>query len=527
MQTLIPLRLLEVNSSLIWHWPHLQEVIAVMKRDRFNGLVVHQQDLLALLVLPSPYCLHGRDNLLRERQERLLYLQRLYRYCNLAGIGVWLQGEAFPHGGKLQEKYPEYALIENSSADELFWRNFYQQALVETLQHLPGIDGVIVNLPRHQAYRANWSSTLPYLYQTLRSQGKKMVLRDYIDDDAAPWQLINALQVLPPDVRVSLKAVANGYRPGFANNPLLTELAGRIKWIEFDMWGLEYGWTLLPCYLLDEIQGRLSWGENAAGDRLEAITGRLSWEWISNSSLINSVNSVNLHGLAMFGREMCLSEKQAFHCWLTDMLDHKVDVAELNAFHQLYTSSYEWMRKTPYILGHVLHHYSQVPESYAQAVQLLQLHARHTEGYLAASSLFPNDSPDTGREQYQQLLLEKQRALFLAQSSRSQLHHILQCVDIKEDKGALFKRVWDRVAYYTDMFDAVAKGVAMKLMLERYGSQGEISSFELSRQIAQLRQVAQRIEEWLDKEEQQQPHYLAMLFDPARLMNLADSLSQD
>ena len=132
MQTLIPLRLLEVNSSQIWHWPHLQEVIAVMKRDRFNGLVVHQQDLLALLVSPSLYCLHGRENLLRERQERLLYLQRLSRYCNLSGIGVWLQGEAFPHGGKLQEKYPEYALIENSSADELFWKNFYQQALVET-----------------------------------------------------------------------------------------------------------------------------------------------------------------------------------------------------------------------------------------------------------------------------------------------------------------------------------------------------------------------------------------------------------
>lgn len=499
----------------------------MMKRDRFNGLVIHQQDLLALLVLPSPYCLHGRENLLRERQERLLYLQRLYRYCNKSGIGVWLQGEALPHGGKLQEKFPEYALIENSQADELFWKNFYQQALVETLQQLPGIDGVIVNLPRHQAYRANWSSTLPFLYQTLRSLGKKMVLRDYMDDAAAPWQLINALQVLPKDVRVSLKAVPQGYRPGFANNPLLTHLEGRIKWVEFDMWGLEYGWTLLPCYLLEEIQGRLSWAENVAGDDLEAITGRLSWEWISNSSLINSVNSVNLHGLAMFGREMCLSEKQAFHCWLTDMLDHKVDAAELSAFHQVYTSSYEWMRKTPYLLGHLLHHNSQVPESYAQAVKLLQLHARHSEDYSGASSLFPTDSPDAGREQYQQLLLEKQRALFLAQHSRSQLHQLLLHIDIAEEKRALFKRVWERVAYYTDMFDAVAKAVAMQLMSERYGSRSGISSFELAQQIRQLRQLSYRLDEWLAKDEQQQPHYLAMLFDPARLISLADSLVQD
>ncbi|MFZ1872719.1 MAG: hypothetical protein WAU54_08070 [Chania sp.] len=106
MQTLIPLRLLEVNSSLIWHWPHLQEVIAVMKRDRFNGLVVHQQDLLALLVLPSLYCLHSRENLLRERQERLLYLQRLSCYCNLAGIGVWLQGGSLSSWREITGKVP-------------------------------------------------------------------------------------------------------------------------------------------------------------------------------------------------------------------------------------------------------------------------------------------------------------------------------------------------------------------------------------------------------------------------------------
>lgn len=497
-----------------------------MIRDQFNGLVINQQNLLSLLVSPSIYCQHGRENLLRERQEHILYLQRLCRYCRTSGIGVWLQGEALPRDGKIQEKYPEHALIENISADEVFWKNFYQQDLFEALQQLSGIDGMIVNLPRHQPYRASWVTTIPYLYQTLRSLGKKMVLRDYMEDEAASWQLVNALQVLPPDVRVSIKAVAHGYRPGFVNNPLLTQLEGRIKWIEFDMWGLEYGWTLLPCYLLEEIQGRLSWVESMAGEHLEAITGRLSWEWISNSSLINSVNSVNLHGLAMFGREIFMSEKQAFHCWLTDMLEHKVGVTELNTFHQLYTCSYEWMRKTPYILGHVLHHYSQVPESYAQAVKQLQLHLRHSDDY-SMSVLFPMGDPDTGREQYQKLLLEKQRAIFLAQDSRNRLHQIIHSIAMSEEKRDLFKRVWERVPWYTEMFNGVARSVAMKMMLDRYGAQSGISLFELTKEINQLRLLAHRISEWLDKEEQQQPHYLAMLFDPARLLSLAESLTAD
>ncbi|EFJ7564201.1 hypothetical protein ACTVHN_14030 [Escherichia coli] len=526
MPTRIPLRLLEVNSPLIWHWPHLQQVINVIKRDRFTGLIIHQQDLLALLVKPSLWCQHGRENLLRERQERLLYLQRLYRYCNQSGIRVWLQGEALPQGGKLLEKYPQYALIENSQADESFWKEFYLKELDETLSHLPGIEGLIINLPGHLAYRASGSLTLPWLYQTLRAHGKRLVLRDYIEDNAAPsWQLINALKILPPDVRVSLKAVASGYRPGFSNNPLFAQLEGRIKWIEFDMWGLEYGWTLLPCYLLEELQGRLSWAENVAGDQLEAITGRLSWEWVSNSSLINSVNSINLHGLAMFGNEMLMPEKQAFHCWLTDILNHKVTQSELNAFHQIYTYSYEWMTKTPYIHGHLLHQNSQVPESYAQAIKLLQLHARQSENY-TPSVLFPIDAPEKGLEQYQRLFLEKERALFLAQNSRSQLHYTLQHIAIPDEKRALFKRVWERMLQYTNMFDEVCKCVAMKMMTERYGKKSGISVFSQTEQINRLRYFAHQLDEWLDKEEQHQPHYLAMLFDPARLHRLADSLTE-
>ena len=125
------------------------------------------------------------------------------------------------------------------------------------------------------------------------------------------------------------------------------------------------------------------------------------------------------------------------------------------------------------------------------------------------------------------MLLEKQRALFLAQNTRSQLHFLLQQTPLPDGKRELFKRVWDRVPWYTDLFSDVAKGVAMKLILERYGNRRGVSDFELDKPIHSLRQLANRLGEWLDKEEQQQPHYLAMLFDPARLLSLADSLQHD
>lgn len=50
--------------------------------------------------------------------------------------------------------------------------------------------------------------------------------------------------------------------------------------------------------LVDEIQGRLSWAHAVAGDELEVISASISWEWISNSSLLESINEINLYGLA-------------------------------------------------------------------------------------------------------------------------------------------------------------------------------------------------------------------------------------
>ena len=76
------------------------------------------------------------------------------------------------------------------------------------------------------------------------------------------------------------------------------------------------------------------------------------------------------------------------------------------------------------------------------------------------------------------------------------------------------------------MFDEVCKCVAMKMMTERYGKKSGISVFAQTEQINRLRYFAHQLDEWLDKEEQHQPHYLAMLFDPARLHRLADSLTE-
>ncbi|MBG6246254.1 hypothetical protein CS369_18605 [Candidatus Symbiopectobacterium sp. 'North America'] len=132
--------------------------------------------------------------------------------------------------------------------------------------------GLRLSLSTPTVHQKEWESALQRLYQGLRLRG----LRDYQDKAWPRQQLKMALDVLPNDVRASVKETELDYRPGFANNPTLTRLSGSRKWVEFDLWGIEYGWTLLPCCLLDELQKRLHWAFQTLDDELEAITARLS-----------------------------------------------------------------------------------------------------------------------------------------------------------------------------------------------------------------------------------------------------------
>jgi hypothetical protein len=124
------------------------------------------------------------------------------------------------------------------------------------------------------------AKSLRQVWRQLRGAGKKLILRDFIDDSWPRQQLSGVLATLPHDVRASIKATELDYHPGFANHPHIVTLPDHKKWIEYDLFGIGYGWTALPCWLADEISGRLSWAIGATDNSVEAITCRVSWQWL-------------------------------------------------------------------------------------------------------------------------------------------------------------------------------------------------------------------------------------------------------
>lgn len=520
----IPLRLLELNSSMMWQWPYIEEIVTLMQRLHFNGLIFHQEDIWSLLARPSANCRFALNSSEYGRIDAMLFLKRVIRYCKQCGIGVWLQGCATPTNGLLQ-KYPEYVLVDNQHADELFWQQYLSQVMEETFRELPDLRGIIVTLTAPDVDRASLSSLLSIFNRMTRAHGKRLVVREYLESKWQSWHVKNAINNLPSDVRISFKATRSGYRPGQPNNTAIAEFEGRQKWVEYDMWGIEFGWTLLPCYLLDEIQGRLCWASDVGGEYLEAICCKLSWERVSNSSLVNSINSINLQGLAMYSYEMGLEEKNIFHCWLNDIFKRQVSDDERKRMYRLMSLSSEWQRKTPYILGHLLQTHSQIPTTYEQALQLLFSEQHNMELRYTGQQLFSDPHPQQGLETLNLIQLEKERAQFLAREARSQAHLLCNSLTMPGWLRDLLLRVYERVPWYTEMFTHVGIGVAARYYMQRYERHPEVLRL-LNQEIEKMRQLAGDLDDWLDEGRHRHPHYLGMLFDLQRLRNFADDLAR-
>ncbi|WP_165911743.1 hypothetical protein [Biostraticola tofi] len=519
----MPQRMLEVNTPLIWHWSHFLDIMALIKKHRFTGLIIHQQNILALLAKPSRYY-QGADktNLNHEREQALLYLQRVSRYCREQRLTFWLQGEAFPEDGTLEHKFPEFSFTQDAAAGENFLLYFYRDVVTESLSQLPLIDGIILSLQTPVFHQAQWTAPLKLFHRYLRDHQQKMVLRDYTDDSWPRRQLPTTLAELPPDVRASVKATATDYRPGFANNPVIGAFEQRKVWIDIDLWGIDYGWTLLPCLLIDEIQGRLSWVQSVIGDDLEAVTVRISWEWINNCPLSDSVNDINLFGLAlMLSSERPVSAVSLLDDWLYAKDIRPSGSPQRQAIHQLYFSSHDWMCRTPYLLGRMMHQHSQLPSDINSAQRLLHADNRSANWTQSYQPLFPASSPSKGLEQRELISIEQQQSEFLARHLQKQARDLQQSGILPPELGATLVAAWERANWYTQVFSQVRQLISNHLYSGQYGDEAGRLLLLQAQQISSACRCAEKLDNWLIQAPDAHPDALRIMMDPQRLESLA------
>lgn len=520
----IPHQLMELNSTFIWHWPWFIQGVISAKQHGFTGIILHQQELLSILATPSPLSQKlNVENLIHQQNYALHYLKRVDRYLAENNLSFWLQGEAAPNDDIIKRKFPELTFDEKHAPD--FWHPFYAAILHPLLQALPHLGGLILSLTTPDFQTSRWQQSLHDVWSLLRAQGKKLILRDFIDNSWPRQQLSGILATLPDDVRASVKATELDYHPGFANHPNIATLPGHKKWIEYDLFGIGYGWSALPCYLADEIGGRLSWALSATENEIEAITSRVSWQWLPDSRVMDSVNAINLFGLSAANHAADAALPATFERWAEH---HQFGFRALADKHQLSAilhASYDWLCKTPNFLGRRLHYQSQIPESIAQAQQLLHTDTRSANWLHAWQPLMPADDPALGKEQRERVALEKEAACFLASRTLHNLRELMPRMTCPDDTLAILLAAWRSAEIYSQMFSHVAAAVTDVVWLDHYGPQS-LPADILKQHQQRLLHFSDTLDRWLTDPPASSPLFLPLLLSPARLERFARSLGE-
>lgn len=526
MNTPVPQLLLEINSPDIWHWPFFLEMARVARKYHFQGIVINQQSLLAQLASPSPRCRPADIiNLSLARDHALRHLQKIGEYCERHHLQLWLQGEATPDSPSLKMKFPEFFLADNDLSAFIAW--FFFESIPQILAVLPTVRGLRLSLATPDIADVDWQASLMALYRGVRAAGRQLVLRDYRDTTWPRHMLRDALGGLPGDVRASLKATELDYRPGFAGNPNLLNLPTNHKWLELDLWGLDYGWSLLPCYLLEEFRQRLLWLSQYPGCYPEAITVRIDWEWLPGLPLSASVNALNLYGLSGVVQDLSLSPEHMVHQWLQHQAASPLPGAELGALSDILTTSYEWSCKTPNLLGRVLQCRSQLPLNLEHALSLLHMDTRNANWAQSFQPLLPGDDTALGLQQCELISLENERITFLAERMHSRALRLLPGCGLQEPARACITGSMARAQKYSQLYTVFKHALMLKLRLRKYGqNQPDIQAL-FRRALGDFRQCNQSLETWFQHHGAEHPLAFASLLNTQQIAGLIYSLEHD
>ncbi len=519
----VPNLLLELNSQLIWRWDEFIECITQAEKLGYTGIIIHQQELLSILVSPSKNAIHAHnENLIHQQNYSLQYLKRISEYLSNKNLTFWLQGEAAPQDDIISKKFPEFN-YEGSNAPN-FWAMFYDSFLESIFNHIPKFDGIILSLTMPEFQPDYWQDALHHIWRRLRQQGKKLVLRDFIDTGWPRRQLPLVLSKLPDDVRASFKPTELDFHPGFTHHPHIEMVPNNKKWLEYDLWGTGYGWSYLPCFLADEIQQRIQWAMNLAGEGIEAITTRICWQWIPGRTTFDSVNIINVLGLKLFNSGVDDLTTQLEEEWLKMSHVKFSSSIDQQLFFNAIRSSYSWFISTPNILGRRLHYQSQIPQTLAHARQLMHMDTRSARWQLSYEPFLPTDDKLTGQKQRELVALEKEKAEFIANAEYQCLSAMAYSVSDPEGHFKQALSSWKIAQLYGRMFNAVSLATTEAIWFEQYSDH---SRSRLLKQQNELLVLADNLDQFCQTRTAPDETALPLLLNSERLTHFANSLISD
>ncbi len=441
-------RLLEIHGSGMWNNFHIRRAIDFAKRYNLTGIVIHCSDMLDKIVKPEKYFEKKESMKFYKNREGDVknyryYFTSIINQIKDAQLELYVEEKELNCAAEVLSKYP---FLRNSEGiicpTDPFWWPFLEEKISEFTKLFPDVDGIILsagtreslvslagnrctcnrckNYNIHQWYRELLSS----VYKPLEKAGKKLIIRDFAYTADHQYAMIDAARDVSPSIIMALKSTPHDFYPTFPDNPTIGNCNGMTQWIEFDAWGQFFGLGFFPCSITDDML-RMIRKYNLLG--ATGIIIRTDWERMFQNSCFNSFCIVNLIAGALASKNPEIKKNTIYNEWLSfglinpllsDSFSQKPytvsDIYTQEILKKLIDFTWDFLKKTIYIRGHVFNRNTQPFDLYFMVFYIMTIH--HSREHWDPGSLEQIKPID---ENLEIIFKEKDQAIEMAESMKT------------------------------------------------------------------------------------------------------------
>lgn len=370
----------------MWRWKMIDRALALMRQLDFNTFIFHQNDLSDWVSRPRAYF---PPALSRARwpvryanvENGKSHLREVIRKAGEQGVQFFIEVKEMSFPEELLEVHPEVMVVKGTPCPtHPFWWDFIRAKYREIVEDLPGLGGVIVSAgtresklslavhacpcERCRTYApSDWyANIVRAIHEPLQARGKTLVVRDFAYDRTEQNLVVDACSRVSERIVVALKNTPHDFYPPFPDNPRIGTVGRHPQWIEFDAWCQFSGMGFIPVSVAGDIQRRL---RHARALGAVGAMWRVDLELISDASVFNSLNLVNVFAAGMLARNVDESLDNIYDAWLAyGIADHlkpeseqpppcPIVPAERGRFRRFMEASWNAVVKSLYVRGFI------------------------------------------------------------------------------------------------------------------------------------------------------------------------------
>ena len=538
---------IELNEPLFWNWDKIETLFEYMSRYNFNTVIFHQNDLLDKIVHFKKFHPHVLQDLKHKKKlNNIHYLRKVCRKAASININVFLEVKELSYEDPFLEAHPEVFIDKGIiSPTHPIWKDYLTSKVEEALENVPGIDGIIVNVsaPESRLILSNspgddmekketslqqdkdfkkldlsdWYYQLLYaMYKPLKENNKTFVVREFAYGPEQQKIIMESISRLPEDTVISIKSTPHDFWPTFPDNPVIGQLQDRPQWIEYEVWGENHAWGVIPCYRVEEYQCRIKFQKSKG---INGFYARINWETITQTWALDNLNEINLFGLnLMMGGEEQDPEKIFFR-WMTERFALPGKYKYKTELHQLFRDTFHYVVGATYSLGHVFNRHCLLPLSYEQADWSF-------EGQDSIADVVPEKAKDllTTRENLNRFIEEKREIIKMAGNMKKTSDKIISSEGLPFQLKEKLVFGFEGIELYAAAFGAAVRAFfAARLYL--HGETGADIQELAFQGIADLKEISKQMEEFTSARPER-PHYFYFFFDCSRPLLFAESIEK-